>query len=263
MTEFTKSVRGTFCWVELATRDPEAALKFYGELFAWSARRVPSYRVGTYMMLQRGGKNVGGLVPISEDMKRRGALPAWRSYVAVDDLTHSLRSAVRLGASIISEPMNADGGRFAVFEDPGGAVLALWQDRHQTMGPWLYGDPGASCWFELTTEDIEAAGDFYSHLFGWTMSSASIAGQPYVVFKNAGTNVGGMMSPSFHMEQGPMGWTAFFAVEDCEVTTMRAQRMGGRLVRGPVDVRGTGRFASFQDPQGADFAILRQKPMGR
>jgi hypothetical protein len=95
------------------------------------------------------------------------------------------------------------------------------------------------------------------------MTSASIAGHPYVVFKNAGTNVGGMMSPAFHLDHGTIGWTVFFSVEDCEQTTMRVQRMGGHLVRGPVDVRGTGRFASFQDPQGVDFAILRQKPMGR
>jgi predicted enzyme related to lactoylglutathione lyase len=260
MTESTKSVRGTFCWVELATDDPESALRFYGELFAWSAKPLPSpHRGGTYLLLQRDGKNVGGLMP----MQRRDVRPNWRNYVAVDELERSLETAVGLGGKIVGGPMDAGGGRFAVLQDPAGHELGLWQDRPHAMAPWLSLDPGASCWFELITEDIETAGDFYGRLFGWTRTSATITGQPYLVFKNAGTNVAGMMAPSFHMDPTVMGWTVFFAVQNCEATTIRVQKMGGRLVRGPVDVRGTGRFASFQDPQGADFAILQQRPMGR
>ena len=30
------SITGKFVWHELATKDPDAALQFYGELFGWS-----------------------------------------------------------------------------------------------------------------------------------------------------------------------------------------------------------------------------------
>ena len=41
MPTMTSHSPGTFCWVELASTDAEAAKKFYPELFGWTIREVP------------------------------------------------------------------------------------------------------------------------------------------------------------------------------------------------------------------------------
>ena len=185
-------------------------------------------------------------MPIPEDMHRRGAPPTGSRTSRSTISQRSLTSAAELGGSIIGEPMKADGGRFAVLQDPAGAVLALWQDRHETMGRWLYCEPGASCWFELTTEDVEAAADFYGRLFGWTMPSASIAGQPYVVFKNARDQRGRDDVPE-------------------RSTRSRGHRLDGvlrrRRLRGDDDARAAdGRAARPRPRRRAGHGALRQLP---
>ena len=42
---------GTFCWVDLATTDPEGAKTFYGELFGWEASDAGD---GTAMLRRPG-----------------------------------------------------------------------------------------------------------------------------------------------------------------------------------------------------------------
>ena len=36
-----KHAPGSFCWIELATRDQKAAKHFYGTLFGWEANDTP------------------------------------------------------------------------------------------------------------------------------------------------------------------------------------------------------------------------------
>jgi uncharacterized protein len=57
-----------------------------------------------------------------------GTPPHWLAYAAVDDLAASTRRAKELGAAMIMENVRvADYGKFTIFEDPTGGVLAMWQ----------------------------------------------------------------------------------------------------------------------------------------
>ncbi len=41
MTLIDKFPTGSFCWLELVTTDQDAAKKFYGNLFGWTAADMP------------------------------------------------------------------------------------------------------------------------------------------------------------------------------------------------------------------------------
>jgi predicted enzyme related to lactoylglutathione lyase len=76
---------GTFCWVDLATTDPEGAKAFYGELFGWEAEDMPAGEAGTYTMLRLGGDEVCALYEMGTEQREQGVRPRWFSYVSVED----------------------------------------------------------------------------------------------------------------------------------------------------------------------------------
>ena len=59
----------------------------------------------------------------------------------------------------------------------------------------------------------------------------------------------------------PSHWMPYFAVEDCDQSSAKAQEMGADVLQVSTDIPGTGRFSVLQDPQGAAFGILKMEPM--
>ena len=121
-----KPVPGTFCWNELMTKDAGAAKTFYAALFGWKMSDMDMGPGGTYTVLKRGDKDVGGLMQIRPDM---GPLPShWLAYVDVPNVDAATKKAGELGARVHVPGMDIPGmGRFGVFEDPTGATLAVFQ----------------------------------------------------------------------------------------------------------------------------------------
>lgn len=113
-----------FVHVELTTHDLAAAKKFYAALFGWRLRDEPMGTGGTYTMIDVGDGVGGGMMTAPD----AGIPPHWLPYVAVDDLEVSTRRAKELGATTIMENIPvADYGKFTIFKDPTGAVIAMWQ----------------------------------------------------------------------------------------------------------------------------------------
>ena len=71
----------------------------------------------------------------------------------------------------------------AVIQDPRGAFFLVWQPR-QHIGASLVNEPGAMVWNELVTPDLEASKEFYSGLFGWTITPFEDSPQPYLSIRN-------------------------------------------------------------------------------
>ena len=117
---------GALAWNELYTHDTEAAARFYGGLFGWSANVGPSPDGGEYVEFRLGGQSAAGMMAIKEEW---GEMPAsWSIYFAVSDLEASLEKAKGLGAKQITPSMAVEGvGRFAFIRDPQGAYLSIMQ----------------------------------------------------------------------------------------------------------------------------------------
>ena len=121
--------------------------------------------------------------------------------------------------------------------------------------------PGAFSWSELTTPDPQAAGEFYGALFGWTVEPMQMPDSVYRVIKLGDTAVGGIMTTPPAAAGMPPAWGCYVTVADADATAKRCIELGGKVVVGPQDVPGVGRFAVILDRQGAALNIIAYTPM--
>ena len=114
---------GTFCWNELASKDPEASVAFYRAIgaFETDAMAMPD---GTYHLLKSDGEPRAGIMK----QMMPGQPHAWLPYVQVASADATAAKAVKLGANQVVPPTDIPNvGRFAIFVDPQGAPLGVLQ----------------------------------------------------------------------------------------------------------------------------------------
>jgi hypothetical protein len=120
---------GALCWTELSTRDTAAAETFYTQLFGWTAKHSAPESPMPYTEFSVQGKPGVGMMPMPAQVP--AAVPSfWMPYFQVDDIEASTTKAKGLGASIVMPPTKIpDAGRFAIINDPQGAMFAIFQPR--------------------------------------------------------------------------------------------------------------------------------------
>jgi len=241
---------GTFCWVDLSTSDAGGAKAFYGQLFGWEFEdsEIPGGGVNT--MCHVRGDAVAAIVQQDEQPGH------WNNYVTVISADETAAKAKQLGANVFEEPFDVmEAGRMAVFADPTGAVLCVWQPREH-IGAGRVNDPGCLTWNELQSRDPEMASTFYAGLFGWETEPIEDDGKlVYVTIRNAGSANGGIMPMTEQHGDAPPHWLPYFTVLSCDGAVAKVRELGGDALVGPFDVPG-GRIAAVRDPQGAAFAIF-------
>ena len=115
--------QGVFSWNELLTSDVEGAKKFYSELIGWTMEDMPSPG-GTYTVMKVDSEQVGGMMQMPEQAGQSPSM--WGAYISVDDVDGIAARCESLGGKILSPPMDIEGvGRFAVLQDPQGAVFSI------------------------------------------------------------------------------------------------------------------------------------------
>lgn len=255
MGERTSHPHGTISWADLATSDQDGAKAFYSALFGWEYDDQPVGDGITYSLAKVGGRSAAAINPQRPEETEQGVPSHWNLYVTVDDVDAAAKAVGEHGGQLLAEPFDVlDAGRMAVIQDPGGAVLSLWQ-AGASIGAEVVNVPGAFTWADLATPEPEAALRFFSVLLGWRFETMSEE-PPYWVISNDGRSQGGMTRPP--TEQGvPPNWFPYFAVADVEATAAAAREAGGQPFMGPMDVPNGGRFVLIQDPQGAPFGVVQ------
>jgi len=116
---------------------------------------------------------------------------------------------------------------------------------------------GRFVWYDLMTGDPAAAQSFYTELVGWGTQEWNEGDQPYTMWTNDETPLGGVMEmPEKVREAGaPPHWMAYLAVPDVKATADRVVELGGKILHPATDIPGAGCFAVLADPQGAAFAV--------
>ena len=118
--------------------------------------------------------------------------------------------------------------------------------------PWPAGYP---CWVDLMTSDVEAAKEFYTGLFGWSLVDTGPDGGGYQMAKIDGRSVAGI-GPMMQNQQGhPSVWTTYLASDDVDATCEQVTEHSGVVLAPPFDVMDVGRMAIVQDPAGATFGL--------
>ena len=123
----TRSNVGTIGWHDIAVPDAPGLRDFYASVVGWKPEGVDMGDRTDFTMTQpESGDPVAGICHALGD--NADLPPQWLIYIIVDDLDASIENCSRLGGKILRDPRPLSGGRFALIEDPVGAVTALYQE---------------------------------------------------------------------------------------------------------------------------------------
>jgi uncharacterized protein len=111
-----------FTYAQLQTSNLAAAKEFYAELCGWTLIDDPPGGP-PYTEVMAGADPVAGLMPAPAP----GVPSFWLLFLSVDDTDQATARAERLGARIVTAPMDIapKNCRISVLTDPTGAVFAL------------------------------------------------------------------------------------------------------------------------------------------
>lgn len=273
MSEQDRYIPGVPCWVDTAHPDPEAATAFYGGLFGWTFEDVmPADAPVRYFIARLPGGQVGaigGRMPGAPEQP-----PAWNTYVWVDDADATVAKARAAGGAVLVEPMDVgEAGRMAVFADPEGAAISVWQ-ANRNRGAAVVNEPGSVNFNNLNSRDLAAAEAFYGPVFGWellTVGDGAMWALPeygdFLERRTPGMRQGmadmgapprfeevvaGALTIPDDQPDVPAHWGVTFAVDDADAIAARARELGGSILAEPQNAPWV-RFAVLADPAGASF----------
>ena len=252
---------GVPCWVDTLQADPEAAMRFYGELFGWEFAgpgELAGHTPGQYFVAQIRGRDVAGVGsrPAEE------VSSAWKTYTAVDSADQAADRIREAGGTVLAGPIDASpAGRFAVAADPAGAVFAVWEPAIR-QGAQLVNAPSAWSMSMLQTGDPDAAEKFYADVFGWEYEPLDMGGAELTLCRLPGYVGGEPQQPvprdvvAVMVAAETVRWGVDFWIDDADAAAEQAPRLGGAVVAGPHDTAGF-RQAVLADPSGATFSVSK------
>ncbi len=120
---------GSLCWSETTTRDTKKAEAFYTKLFGWTAKHSAPSSQMEYTEFSAGERSSIGMMPMPKEVPP--FVPSyWMPYFQVTACDASVAKAKSLGAKLMVGPHDiADTGRFAILNDPQGAMFAVFSPK--------------------------------------------------------------------------------------------------------------------------------------
>lgn len=117
--------------------------------------------------------------------------------------------------------------------------------------------PGAFCWVELGTSDLNAAKQFYAALFGWVAHDQDMGPDGvYTIFKLKECDVAAAYNLHPERQAGvPPHWMLYVASADADATAAHSVELGGSMIAPPFNVGDVGRMAMLVDPTGAPHNV--------
>lgn len=114
-------------------------------------------------------------------------------------------------------------------------------------------------WFQVGTDDPDAAQRFYGSLFGWTFAADPQEAGQYDLIQYPGTDapVGGIA----RTEGGDANHAVFFViVDDVPRVCAETEKAGGKVLNSPVTAPGGLVSAHLLDPSGNQFGVFSPPP---
>ncbi len=115
---------GTPSWFELHTRDYQAAVRFYRDVFGWDTHVVSDTPEFRYTTLKHGDGWLAGIMD-APNLLPDGVPAHWTVYFGVADTDAALAQIADLGGSILTAAEDTPYGRLATAADPAGAQFKL------------------------------------------------------------------------------------------------------------------------------------------
>jgi predicted enzyme related to lactoylglutathione lyase len=111
-------------WFELHTRDYDASVAFYRDVFGWDAHVASDTPEFRYTTLGEGETALAGIMDASAFLPE-GVPAHWSVYFSVESTDVALDTAVRLGGSVVRPAEDTPYGRLAQAADATGALFKL------------------------------------------------------------------------------------------------------------------------------------------
>ena len=242
---------GAVVWRDLVSRDPQALMRFYSEVFGWQFQATPERR---YTLVINQGRPIAGLVNMQGDDE--GASEAsWVSFLSVPDVDKAYARVQAAGGKGYFPPTTfSPRGRLAVAGDPQGTTVGLLRAEG---GDPVRAAPGEMDWLwtELWSHDPAASAAFYEGLLGFSVDTRHLAGREnYRVFLAGGEGVAGLMQ----LQDASVSayWLPYVRVADATEIARRAAAAGGKVLYRSAD----GLLALIADPQGGVLAAQVWSP---
>jgi hypothetical protein len=120
------NVPGSMTWNELQTRDIEAALPFYAQVFGWEwvDGPAPGYYVANIPAKEGEDKSNAGAMTTPPGVPDE-APNLWMVYFAVEDCDTAMAAAEGLGGEVFLPAMEMGPGKFGGLIDPTGGMFLL------------------------------------------------------------------------------------------------------------------------------------------
>ena len=114
---------GAIVHVEFHVKEPKKVEKFYESLFGWKFQEVPGMDYSLFQAPSGPAGGIGGLQPGNWQ-------PGVINYILVNSVDEHVEKIKKAGGKIVAPKNEVPGqGWFAIFEDPSGTRLALWQQN--------------------------------------------------------------------------------------------------------------------------------------
>jgi uncharacterized protein len=112
-------------WFDLPVTNLADAMSFYEGLLGWTYRQMEDSPLSGYVMIDVGGKLIGGLRQVSaEALAKAGPI----LYFTVEKLAPKVARAKELGAEIVGQTvvLGKDRGCYQWIRDREGNLIGLW-----------------------------------------------------------------------------------------------------------------------------------------
>ena len=111
-------------WNDVATRNAQAAIGFYTEVFGWRTDEQDMGHGATYTRFFNGVRGIGGARQMGDETPAE-VPPHWMAYFTVAAVDDVIERAKQLGGSLVAGPVPIPAGRLAVLNDTAGATFSV------------------------------------------------------------------------------------------------------------------------------------------
>jgi predicted enzyme related to lactoylglutathione lyase len=252
------TLQGSWIWYELMTSDADGSKAFYDGVVGWNIQTTHGDSKDYGFINNADGDMTGGILHLNAEMQAHGARPCWVGYIGVDDVDASLTAIEAAGGKLLMPARDIEmAGRIAMVADPNGAPFYVMtpsgEGESTSFSPTLL---GRCAWNELLAADQQAALDFYTGLFGWSLPEPMDMGEMgnYQFVDHDGVMVGAVMRKP--AEAPVSAWTHYFRVADINAAKAAVEAGGGTIMIDVMEVPGGDWIIQGTDPQGAFFALV-------
>ena len=125
----------------------------------------------------------------------------------------------------------------------------------------MAGDVGTIGWTDLTVENAEEIGTFYSEVVGWKVAPVDMGGyDDFTMAPPAGGEAVAGVCHARGVNTGlPTQWLMYVTVADIAASARRCEELAGTILSGPTGSEGKERTCVIQDPAGAVLALYQPK----